>query len=185
MNWKHRQSQVTQEELKDFSYNYTHPIIYKFKILLSSEAVARICFVKKVFLEISQNWQENTCVRVSFLIKLQTEACNFIKKETLTQVFSCEFWEISKNTFSYRTPPVAAVSSRILNFLRLNFRTCLRHFKQVWYEIWFNSLFMGQLWQVILELLSIFMVYNVKMDCLPTKSCFIILFSFGQDQGFI
>ena len=35
-------------------------------------------------------------------------ACNFIKKETLTQVFSCEFCEISKNIFSYRTPPVAA-----------------------------------------------------------------------------
>ena len=32
----------------------------------------------------------------------------FIKKETLAQVFSCEFCEISKNTFSYRTPPVAA-----------------------------------------------------------------------------
>ena len=31
----------------------------------------------------------------------------FIKKETLAQVFSCEFWEISKYTFSYRTPPVA------------------------------------------------------------------------------
>ena len=30
------------------------------------------------------------------------------KKETLAQVFSCEFCEISKNTFSYRTPPVAA-----------------------------------------------------------------------------
>ena len=27
--------------------------------------------VKKVFLEISQNSQENTCARVSFLIKLQ------------------------------------------------------------------------------------------------------------------
>ena len=26
-------------------------------------------------------------------------ACNFIKKETLTQVFSCEFCEISKHTF--------------------------------------------------------------------------------------
>ena len=33
---------------------------------------------------------------------------NFIKKETLAQVFSCEFCQISKNTFSYRTPPVAA-----------------------------------------------------------------------------
>ena len=36
------------------------------------------------------------------------EACNFIKKESLAQVFSCEFSEISKNTFSYKTPLVAA-----------------------------------------------------------------------------
>ena len=33
------------------------------------------------------------------------KACNFIKKETLAQVFSCEF---SKNTFFYRTPLVVA-----------------------------------------------------------------------------
>ena len=31
-----------------------------------TEAVARRCSVKKVFLEISQNSQENTCDRVSF-----------------------------------------------------------------------------------------------------------------------
>ena len=35
------------------------------------KAVAQRCSVKKVFLEISQNSQENTCARVSFLIKLQ------------------------------------------------------------------------------------------------------------------
>ena len=40
-----------------------------------------------MFLEISQNSQENNC---DFLI---------IKKETLAQVFSCEFCEISKNTY--------------------------------------------------------------------------------------
>ena len=43
------------------------------------EAVIQRCSVKKVFLEISQNLQENTCARVSFLIKLQAsdfaEAC--------------------------------------------------------------------------------------------------------------
>ena len=92
-------------------------------VIKLSQAVARGCSVKKVFLDISQNSQENTCARVSFLIKLQVEACNFIKKETLAQVFFCEFYEISKtlpqvffcefyeiskNTFSYRTPPVAA-----------------------------------------------------------------------------
>ena len=61
-----------------------------------------------MFQEILQNSKENTCNRVSFLIKLQGSACNFIKKDTLTQVFSCEFCEIFKNTFSYRTSPVAA-----------------------------------------------------------------------------
>ena len=40
-------------------------------------------------------------------------ACNFIKKETLAQVFSCEVCEISKNNFFHRTPLVAA--SRIKN----------------------------------------------------------------------
>ena len=58
----------------------------------------RRCSVKKMFLNILQNSQEKTCARVSFLIKLQA-SCNFIKKETPTQVFSCEFCEISKNTF--------------------------------------------------------------------------------------
>ena len=29
-----------------------------------------------------------------------SEACSFTKKETLAQVFSCRFCEISKNTFS-------------------------------------------------------------------------------------
>ena len=55
----------------------------------SKSRVAQRCFVKKVFLEI-----------------LQASACNFIKKEALAQVFSCEFCEASNNTFFYRTPPV-------------------------------------------------------------------------------
>ena len=39
---------------------------------------ARGCSIRKVFLKISQNSQENTCDRVSFLIKLQASARNFI-----------------------------------------------------------------------------------------------------------
>ena len=64
--------------------------------------------IKKAFLELSQNSQENTCASVFFLMKLQAKACNFIKKETLAQVFSCKFREISKNTFFHKTPLVAA-----------------------------------------------------------------------------
>ena len=56
------------------------------------EAATRGVLCKEVFLEISQNSKENTCARASFLI-------NFIKKEALAQVFSCEFCEISQNTF--------------------------------------------------------------------------------------
>ena len=52
-----------------------------------------------MFLKISQNSQGNTCAKVSFLMKLQVEAYSFIKKETLTQVFSYEFCEISKSNF--------------------------------------------------------------------------------------
>ena len=70
------------------------------------------CSIKKMFLEILQNSQENTCVRVSFLIKLRAEACNFIKKEALAQVFSCEFCKISENAFSCRTRPVAASAKK-------------------------------------------------------------------------
>ena len=64
------------------------------------EAVAQRCSIKEVFLKVSQNSLENTCARVSFLLKLQTETCNFIKKEILAQVLSCKFCKISTNTFS-------------------------------------------------------------------------------------
>ena len=52
------------------SYWLIQQMIRKTKIFIS-EVVAQRCFVIKVFLEISQNSQENTCARVSFLIKLQ------------------------------------------------------------------------------------------------------------------
>ena len=73
-----------------------------------SKAVAQRCSVKKIFLEISQNSQEDICAKVSFLIKLQVQACNLIKKDTLAQAFSCEFCEISKNTYFHRAPLVVA-----------------------------------------------------------------------------
>ena len=55
--------------------------------------------LEMVLLEILRNSLEDTRARVSFLIELQAETCNCIKKQTLVQVFSCEFCEISKNIF--------------------------------------------------------------------------------------
>ena len=43
----------------------------KLKGLIPTEEVVQRCSVKKVFLEILQNSQGNTCARVSFLIKLE------------------------------------------------------------------------------------------------------------------
>ena len=57
------------------------------------EAATRGVLWKKPLLEISQNSQENICARVSFSKKLQTLG------HQLSDVFSCEFCEISKNTF--------------------------------------------------------------------------------------
>ena len=49
------------------------------------------CFMKKgVYLKISQSLQENICARTPF-----------IKIETLAEVFSCAFCELSKNTRRY------------------------------------------------------------------------------------
>ena len=66
--------------------------------LTTSKAVVQMCSVKKAFLEILQNSQENTSSRFYFLIK----------KEILTEMFSCEFCKISKNTFFHRVPLVVA-----------------------------------------------------------------------------
>ena len=44
-------------------------------------------------------YNEKTCAKASFLIKLQAEACSLTNKETLAQLFSGEFCKISKNIF--------------------------------------------------------------------------------------
>ena len=54
-------------------------------------------------------------------------ACKFIKKDSLVQVLSFEFYEISKNTFFYRTPP-ADISGLSLKI------PYLRHHKETLYE---------------------------------------------------
>ena len=58
--------------------------------------------------EKTRNFQEKTPERSEAV----ASAYNFIKKEALPQVFSCECCKISKNIFSNRTPPVAASSER-------------------------------------------------------------------------
>ena len=49
--------------------------------LLDSEAVVERCFVKKLFIKILQNSQENTCARVSSC-RLQAASVNFRDNNT-------------------------------------------------------------------------------------------------------
>ena len=66
-----------------------------------SEAAARGVLWKKVFLEISQNSLENTCARVSFLIKLQASGFFWIPFFLIVEVsflhILYEFCEIKCN----------------------------------------------------------------------------------------
>ena len=64
------------------------------------EAVAQRCSVKKVFLLISQNSQENTCARVSFLIKLQTRGLQLYQKKRIWHsCFPVNFAKFLKTPF--------------------------------------------------------------------------------------
>ena len=103
------------------------------------EAVARRCSVKKVLLEISQNSQENTRARVSFLKK-------FIRKATVAHVFSCEFCLISKNNF-FAEHLRTATSEKMLQFrdffkFRFKYKANLTSIPSAWMKEWklINSL---------------------------------------------
>ena len=67
----------------------------------STEAVIRRCSVKNVLLKAFQNWRKNKYARISFLIRLQVDACNLIKKENLAQVFSCVNFDKNLGTRSF------------------------------------------------------------------------------------
>ena len=76
--------------LVDFKFLFT-PIFWQFiKIFISSDPETAIGGVRweKVFL-VPESLFQQSC---------RPNVCNLLKKETLAQVFSCEFYEISKNT---------------------------------------------------------------------------------------
>ena len=58
---------------------------------------SRKCFVRKGVKILSRSLVTDTCARAYFWWNCRPQACNFSPKETLAQVFSCEFCEISKN----------------------------------------------------------------------------------------
>ena len=74
------------------------------------EAVPQRCSVKKMFLQIPQNSQGNV----------------FFNKRLWHSEFFSEFCEISKNTFSYRTRPVAASKTKVILGIMTNLQKYIR-----------------------------------------------------------
>ena len=55
-------------------------------------------------------------------LEILPEACNFIKKDTLTQVFFCEFCEIFKNTFFTEHLQTTAFVKKIVKNIKEQFK---------------------------------------------------------------
>ena len=97
----HRRCSVKKAALKNFAkftekhFSFSITCLFFNKVavaffiklmLINIEAVVQTCSVKKVFLKILLNSQENTCARLSFL-------------RTPAQVLFCEICKVFKNTF--------------------------------------------------------------------------------------
>ena len=92
------------------------PLFYKIMFYNCRSSLQRCSARKGVFRNFAKFKGKYTYARASFLIKLQTSAFNFIKKETLAKVFSCEFCEISNNTsFTERLRATASLIGKTLS----------------------------------------------------------------------
>ena len=83
------------------------------KIVMISRSNHQRCSIKKGVLRNFVKFSGKHLCQSLFM----PQACNFIKKESLAQVFSCEFFEIFKSTFF--TEHLRATAS---GYLRISFR---------------------------------------------------------------
>ena len=118
------------------------------------------CTIKKGFLKkISQNSQENTSDRVSFLIKLQALACIFIKSRRWDRCFTVNFVKFLRTPFTEYLLVTASVSSAEL--LGLLLTEVFKRFPDL------NSLIKKQFFPMLIEeeeaTLSISPLYLIDM----------------------
>ena len=78
-----------------------YSLVFKILWMLLQKQPPEVFCKKGVLRNFAKFTEEHLCQSLSFnkAAGLRTEACNFIKEETLARAFSREFWEISKNTF--------------------------------------------------------------------------------------
>ena len=82
--------------------NFSEQLFYKQK--QSSGDV----LLKGVLRDFAKFRWKHLCQCLFFNKSCRPQVCNSVRKETLAQVFSCEFSGIFKNAYYYRTPVVAA-----------------------------------------------------------------------------
>ena len=136
------------------------------------EAVAQACSAKKVFLKISQNSQENTCARVSILIKLQA------------QVFSWKFCESEWCRLLYRLYWCNTYFNRsCLKNLFFSLFWLIQHkaFFVIHHWIWFNArinfmLLIFIFGNELTDLVEVEVYYFLKF----TSNCYFISVEFCQ-----
>ena len=99
-------------DLIHFSFPWNFTMTLQIPTLIFGNSKWFLVPMSKIFWSLNKAWStlEIKKTKNKFLNynSRKSQAFNFIKKETVTQAFSCEFCKISKKTFSYRTPPVAA-----------------------------------------------------------------------------
>ena len=86
------------KEIKDCRMELFHSLLYKKRENENRSSCPEV-FCKKVFLEISQNSQENICPRASFLIKLQAWPATLLKKRLWHRCFAVKFVKLLRMPF--------------------------------------------------------------------------------------
>ena len=73
----------------------------------------------------------------------EPQTCNFVEKETLAQVFPCEFYEISRNTFFTGHVWETACLYLQLQITSTNYAkiitNCIKNFREIRKQIYFSS----------------------------------------------
>ena len=102
-------------------------------VLLRSSRPDVFC-KKDVLKNFSKFTGKHLCQSLFFNKVAGLRPATLLKKKTLAQVFPCEYYKISKNTFSYRTPLVAASVYSILVWLPF------KNKELQFYILYFNNL---------------------------------------------
>ena len=83
------------------TYNFIRKRLQYCEVYENTRSSYQRCYIKGVLINFAKFTGKHLCQGL-FLNKvagLRPQACNFIKKEALVPVFSCEFCEIYKNIF--------------------------------------------------------------------------------------